>query len=135
MQTRKRKKKTKIAYKRLIIVLCLFILIFSDLFNISISHWGANSIKSIATTKEPYYISVTVYQNNIMLNEQKVTFETLKTELSKADKTNAIIHLVDYGAYSNDLIEVHKYIADQGFRTIVSQRIPNITYEYIVGYQ
>ncbi|TCK92394.1 hypothetical protein EDC19_2129 [Natranaerovirga hydrolytica] len=124
------KRKRKLAYKRLAFAFVLMLLIFSDVFNFSFFHWGVQNFKGYNNASNAYYVSVTVQQSHIYYNEEKISFDLFQEKLLSLDKKRVVIYLMDYGAYSDKFIKVHKFINDNGYKTVVSQKIPNISYRY-----
>jgi biopolymer transport protein ExbD len=129
MTQRRKRKKTKYAYKRFI-VLGLFILLFaSDVFNFSWFKIGQATLNSyMGTSESATYTVVMVQKDKILWDEKEMTYDTFKETLNDVSSKDVIIHLIDSSAYTDSFTKVHQLISNKGYRMIVSERIPSITY-------
>ncbi|MFP4697903.1 MAG: hypothetical protein ACLFMO_04260 [Eubacteriales bacterium] len=129
---RRKRKKFKIITRKLLLFLFIYFFLFTDFLYFNCWDLGKNTINWFASSDEPSsYTLVTVHRDTIYINERESTQEILENRLNRMDKNSVIIHLVNNTAYENVFLEIQERIHSKGYRTIVSEKIPVISYDHI----
>lgn len=115
---------------KLLLLIILVILLLTNLININIIKSTTNSIRYyLPYNNHNKHVTIVINREEIKYNEKIISYNDLQNELGKLNPHITIIYLINNIANSNSFELIHDHITNKGFKTIISNKSPDISYK------